>query len=29
MRQHADNPVHWHQWGPDALAWARERDVPV
>ncbi|MBM4521740.1 DUF255 domain-containing protein [Rhodococcus hoagii] len=29
LRQHADNPVHWHQWGPDALAWARERDVPV
>ncbi|MGW6693477.1 thioredoxin domain-containing protein [Rhodococcus sp. NPDC054953] len=29
LRQHADNPVHWQQWGPDALAWARERDVPV
>ncbi|MFC9517756.1 thioredoxin domain-containing protein [Nocardiaceae bacterium NPDC056970] len=29
LRQHADNPVHWHQWGPEALAWARERDVPI
>ncbi|MGW5072905.1 thioredoxin domain-containing protein [Rhodococcus sp. NPDC004095] len=29
LRQHADNPVHWQQWGPEALAWARERDVPV
>ncbi|MFC4605544.1 thioredoxin domain-containing protein [Rhodococcus kronopolitis] len=29
LRQHADNPVHWQQWGPDALAWARERDVPI
>ncbi len=29
LRQHADNPVHWQQWTDDALAWARERDVPV
>ncbi|MDG3012325.1 thioredoxin domain-containing protein [Rhodococcus sp. D2-41] len=29
LLQHADNPVHWQQWGPEALAWARERDVPV
>lgn len=29
LRQHAGNPVHWQQWGPDALEWARERDVPV
>ncbi|PTR30392.1 hypothetical protein C8K36_102240 [Rhodococcus sp. OK519] len=29
LRQHADNPVHWHQWGPDALSWARERNVPI
>ncbi|WP_430331476.1 thioredoxin domain-containing protein [Rhodococcus sp. ACT016] len=29
LRQHADNPVHWHQWGPEALAWARERNVPI
>ena len=29
LRQHADNPVHWQQWGPDALAEARRRDVPI
>lgn len=29
LRQHADNPVHWRQWSPDALAEAAERDVPV
>ncbi|QBJ97665.1 thioredoxin domain-containing protein [Rhodococcus sp. ABRD24] len=29
LRQHAENPVHWQQWGPDALGWARERNVPV
>ncbi|MGB7362699.1 MAG: thioredoxin domain-containing protein [Rhodococcus sp. (in: high G+C Gram-positive bacteria)] len=29
LRQHADNPVHWQQWGDDAVAWARERDVPI
>lgn len=29
LRQHADNPVHWQQWGPETLAWARERDVPI
>lgn len=29
LRQHADNPVHWQQWGPEALAWARERNVPI
>ncbi|TSE01994.1 thioredoxin domain-containing protein [Skermania sp. ID1734] len=29
LRQHADNPVHWQQWSPEALSWARERDVPV
>lgn len=29
LRQHADNPVHWQQWSPDALAWAAERDVPI
>jgi uncharacterized protein YyaL (SSP411 family) len=29
LRQHAHNPVHWQQWGPEALAWARERDVPI
>jgi len=29
LRQHADNPVHWRQWSPDALVEAAERDVPV
>jgi uncharacterized protein len=29
LRQHADNPVDWWPWGDDALAHARERDVPV
>jgi uncharacterized protein YyaL (SSP411 family) len=29
LRQHADNPVDWLPWGPEAFALARERDVPV
>ncbi|KWX67720.1 thioredoxin domain-containing protein, partial [Mycobacterium sp. NAZ190054] len=29
LRQHADNPVHWQQWTPQALALAAERDVPI
>ncbi|MFC7070307.1 thioredoxin domain-containing protein [Halobaculum lipolyticum] len=29
LRQHADNPVHWQPWDDDALAAARERDVPI
>ena len=29
LRQHADNPVHWQQWTPQALAEAAARDVPV
>ncbi|MGW4718628.1 thioredoxin domain-containing protein [Nocardia sp. NPDC004260] len=29
LRQHADNPVHWREWDVEALAEARERDVPV
>ncbi len=29
LRQHADNPVHWRQWSPAALAEAAERDVPM
>ena len=29
LRQHADNPVHWRQWSPRALAEAAERDVPI
>ena len=29
LRQHADNPVHWQQWGQDALSEAASRDVPI
>lgn len=29
LRAHADNPIHWHAWGPAAFAEARERDVPI
>jgi uncharacterized protein len=29
LRQHADNPVQWQQWTPEALAEAAARDVPI
>lgn len=29
LRQHAGNPVHWREWDAEALAEARERDVPI
>jgi uncharacterized protein YyaL (SSP411 family) len=29
LLQHADNPVDWWEWGPDAFTEAVERDVPV
>ncbi|MEE3066127.1 MAG: thioredoxin domain-containing protein [Actinomycetota bacterium] len=29
LRQHADNPVHWQQWTPQAMEDAAERDVPI
>ncbi|MBU3749871.1 MAG: thioredoxin domain-containing protein [Mycobacterium sp.] len=29
LRQHADNPVHWKQWGTEALAEAATRDAPI
>jgi uncharacterized protein YyaL (SSP411 family) len=29
LLQHADNPVDWWQWGEEAFAEARRRDVPV
>ena len=29
LRQHADNPVHWWPWGPDAMEEAARRDVPI
>lgn len=29
LLQHRDNPVHWQEWGQEAFAEARERNVPV
>ncbi len=29
LLQHKDNPVDWYEWGDDAFAEARRRDVPV
>ncbi len=29
LRQHADNPVDWFEWGDEAFTNARDRDVPV
>lgn len=29
LRQHADNPVHWQQWTPEAMEDAATRDVPI
>src|SRR5262245_4939737 len=29
LLQHADNPVDWWEWGEDAFADARQRNVPV
>jgi uncharacterized protein len=29
LLQHQDNPVDWWEWGPEAFAEARERNVPV
>ena len=29
LRAHADNPVDWWPWGPDAFAEAQRRDVPL
>ncbi len=29
LLQHADNPVDWWQWGPDAFAEAQRRGVPI
>jgi len=29
LLQHADNPVHWYGWGPEALASAKEQDKPI
>ena len=29
LLQHADNPVNWYPWGPEAFAKAREEDKPI
>src|ERR1700719_4352857 len=29
LRQHANNPVDWYPWGPEALSRARELDRPI
>src|SRR3954463_9563166 len=29
LLQHAENPVDWWEWGPQAFEEARRRDVPV
>src|SRR6202034_4354304 len=29
LLQHADNPVDWWPWSPEAFAEARRRDVPI
>jgi len=29
LRQHADNPVDWYPWGPEALERARREDRPI
>ncbi|WP_104431207.1 thioredoxin domain-containing protein [Kineococcus xinjiangensis] len=29
LQQHADNPVDWYEWGPEAFEEARRRDVPL
>ena len=29
LLQHADNPVDWHPWGPEALALAEAQDKPI
>ena len=29
LLQHADNPVHWYGWGPDAISAAKEQDKPI
>jgi uncharacterized protein YyaL (SSP411 family) len=29
LQQHADNPVDWQEWGPEAFAAAARRQVPV
>ncbi len=29
LQQHAENPVHWQEWGPEALQMSRETGKPI
>jgi uncharacterized protein len=29
LREHADNPVDWHEWGPEALSKAKAENKPL
>ena len=29
LLQHADNPVHWHEWNDEAIAKAKVEDKPI
>src|SRR5262245_15530079 len=29
LQQHADNPVDWYEWGPEALDRAKSEDKPI
>ncbi|AVR45125.1 thioredoxin domain-containing protein [Christiangramia fulva] len=29
LREHADNPVDWYEWGPEALEKAKKEDKPI
>jgi len=29
LKQHADNPVEWYPWGPEALSRAQAEDKPI
>ena len=29
LLQHADNPVEWYEWGPEALERAKNEDKPI
>ena len=29
LRQHADNPVNWYPWGPEAIEKAKRENKPI
>jgi uncharacterized protein YyaL (SSP411 family) len=29
LQQHADNPVHWQEWGQEALEMSRQSGKPI